>query len=164
MYQKVLVPVDGSQLGECVLDHVRAVATGCHVADVVLLHVLKPISGPSHAHSMGEGPSDHMIPDTDAAIYHYERETSESEAKEYLAKMTDRLGKDGVATRTEIARGDPAQEILLYAEKEGADLIIISTHGRSGVTKWAFGSVADKVIRHSIVPVLIAVPKGCRIG
>jgi nucleotide-binding universal stress UspA family protein len=164
MYQKVLVPVDGSQLGECVLEHVRAVATGCHVADVVLLHVLRPLSGPLHTHDIGEGPRGHMTPDNEAALYHYERETSESEAKEYLAKVADRLGKDGVATRTEITRGDPAQEILLYAEKEGVDLIIISTHGRSGVTRWAFGSVADKVIRHSIVPVLIAVPKGCRIG
>jgi nucleotide-binding universal stress UspA family protein len=162
MYQKVLVPVDGSQLGECVLEHVHAVATGCHVANVVLLHVLKPLSEPSHAHSMGEGPDNHMTPSDDAAAYHSERETSESEAKEYLAKVADRLGKDGVATRTEIARGDPAQEILLYAEKEGVDLIIISTHGRSGVTRWAFGSVADKVIRHSTVPVLVAVPKGCR--
>ena len=164
MYQKVLVPVDGSQLGECVLEHVRAVATGCHVADVVLLHVLKPLSGPLHTHDIGEGPGGHMTPGTDAAQYHYERETSESEAKGYLAKVADRLSKDGVATRTEIARGDPAQEILLYAEKEGVDLIIISTHGRSGVTRWAFGSVADKVIRHSTMPVLIAVPKGCRIG
>jgi nucleotide-binding universal stress UspA family protein len=164
MYQKVLVPVDGSQLGECVLEHVRAVATGCHVTDVVLLHVLKPLSGPLHTPDIGKGPGSHTASDTDEALYRYARETSESEAKEYLAKVADRLGKDGVATRTEIARGDPAQEILLYAEKEGVDLIIISTHGRSGVTRWAFGSVADKVIRHSTMPVLIAVPKGCRIG
>ena len=59
---------------------------------------------------------------------------------------------------------DSIPKILEYAQNNNIDLIIISTHGRSGISRWAFGSVADKVVRTSTVPVLTVTPTGCRIG
>jgi nucleotide-binding universal stress UspA family protein len=83
-------------------------------------------------------------------------------AKNYLAKASGSLKKAGIAAETAIVHGIPADEILDYATKNGVDLIIMSTHGRSGVSRWAFGSVADRVLRHSTAPVLIVPPRGCR--
>ena len=70
----------------------------------------------------------------------------------------------GVTTKSVTIEGKPAEAIVDYAEKNGIDLIVMSTHGRSGPSRWALGSVADKVIRSSTVAVLICVPEGCRIS
>ena len=65
---------------------------------------------------------------------------------------------------TAAVRGSPAEEILDYAQNNQVDLIVMSTYGRYGISRWAFGSVTDKVLRHSIATVLITSPSGCRIG
>ena len=62
-----------------------------------------------------------------------------------------------------VIQGKVAEGILDYVVKNQVDLIMMSTHGRSGPSRWALGSVADRVIRHSLIPVLIVSPKGCRI-
>jgi len=86
-----------------------------------------------------------------------------AQGKNSLAKIERELVADGVAAKSITLEGKPAETIIDYAAKNDIDLIIMSTHGRSGPSRWAFGSVADRVIRSSIVPVLIAVPKGCRL-
>ena len=70
--------------------------------------------------------------------------------------------KEGVGTRTIVVDGNPAEEIMNYAERNGIDLIVISSHGRSGASRWLFGSVAEKVSRHSTIPVLLISAPGCR--
>jgi nucleotide-binding universal stress UspA family protein len=162
MYKKILAPMDGSQLAECTLDHVTQVAAGCQVPEVILFYVMESIPHP-HGSQMGESEVSRATPKPIDDAYRYERGETESEARDYLSKLVDKLKKDGVAATVEMSRGDPAEEIMKYAEVHEADLIIMSTHGRSGVSRWAFGSVADRVIRHSTITVLIAVPKGCRI-
>ncbi len=150
MYQKILAPLDGSKFSECIVEHVSAVATGCRVPEVVLLRVVEPMSTQVYD-----------IPDS------FRREVQEkakTEAKAYLAKLAKNLKQEGIATKTAIVQGEPAEEILDYANKNQVDLITMSTHGRSGVSRWTFGSVTDRVIRQSTVPVLIASPLGCRIG
>ena len=72
--------------------------------------------------------------------------------------------QEGISARGEVVTGKAADAILDYAEKNNVDLIIMSTHGRSGISRWAFGSVADRVVRHSIAPVLLVAPAGCRIN
>ncbi len=162
MYKKLLAPVDGSHFSECALDHIAHVSTGSQCPEVILFYVMEPIPHP-HGSQFGESEVSRATPEPMDNAYRHEREKTESEARGYLNKLADRLKKDGVTATVETSRGDPAEEILKYAEVHAADLIIMSTHGRSGVSRWAFGSVADRVIGNSTIPVLIAVPKGCRI-
>ena len=146
MYRKILVSLDGSKMSECALEHVRAIATGSNVTKVDLLFVAEPVS---------------------PGLYQSSEESKEklmTWGKDYLAKIERSLLNDGVKAKSIILEGRPAETIVDYAEKNNIDVIIMSTHGRSGISRWAFGSVAGKVISTSTVPVLIAVPKGCRIS
>jgi nucleotide-binding universal stress UspA family protein len=149
MYKKILVPLDGSPFAECVLSHVKAVASGCNVPEIVLLFVVEPIIAGSY-----EVPRD-WIEESAKKAQEY--------AKNYLNGVAADLQKNNLVVNTVISQGFPADLILSYAEKNGVDLIITSTHGRSGVSRWVFGSVADKVIHESPVPVMIVSPPGCRI-
>lgn len=148
MYQKILVPLDGSEFSECILEHVKAVATGCRVPQVVLLRVIEPWD-----------PQIYGVPDS--ARYDSQKK-AQAAAEDYLAKTADSLSQEGVAAETAVIQGKPAEGILDYAAKNQVDLIAMSTHGRSGISRWTFGSVADRVIRQSTVPLLIASPLGCR--
>jgi len=151
MYKKILVPLDGSEFSECSLEHVRAVAAGCRVPKVVLLRVVEPLPG---VYELGE----EWRRNTEAKL--------QVEAKDYLSKVANNLKGDlkkgSVAIETVVVKGNPAYEILEYSKKNQIDLIIMSTHGRSGVSRWVMGSVADRVLRHSLAPVLIVSPAGCR--
>ena len=153
MYKKILAPLDGSEFSECTLGHLEAVATGCRVPEVVLLMVVEPIPRP-YAEEGGIGGN--FSRDVEKRALDY--------AKGYLSKTADSLKKKGVAAQTAVVQGRSADEILNYANKNNVDLIVISTHGRSGVSRWVLGSVADKVIRYSIVPVLVVSPAGCRVS
>jgi nucleotide-binding universal stress UspA family protein len=146
VYKKILVPLDGSKLAECTLDHVKTIATGCHVPEVVLLRVVE----------------EPVLPYIEAAFLHDTKDKMEADAKKYLSKVADTLKKDGVAAKVAVVRGEAAHDILEYTKKNNVDLIIISTHGLSGAFRWVFGSVADRVVRHSPVPVLTIAPAGCR--
>ena len=84
------------------------------------------------------------------------------QAKNYLSEMAGRLKAEGIAVENDMAYGLPADEILNYAEQKQVDLIVMSTHGRSGISRWFSGSVSEKVVRQSLTPVLIVTPRGCR--
>jgi nucleotide-binding universal stress UspA family protein len=145
MYRKILVPLDGSKTAECVFGHVIDIAKGCSVLEVDLLFVVEPLP---------------------AGIYQNRQELNDkllAWAKHYLSDVVNRLGVDGIIAKPVIIDGKPAETILQYAEKYGIDLIIMSTHGRSGPSRWAFGSVTDKVVRSSPTPVLLIAPEGCRV-
>jgi nucleotide-binding universal stress UspA family protein len=149
MYQKILAPLDGSELSECSLELIRAIATGCHIPEVVLLRVVEPVP---------------TVPQlSEDWRRNAEREALDS-AQDYLSRLADNLKKEGVAAETIILKGRPAEEIVDYVKKNPVDLIIMSTHGRSGVSRWVFGSVAERVLRHSAVPVLLISAPGCRIS
>ncbi len=148
MYKKILVPLDGSELSESVLSHVVAIATSCKVPEVVLTRVRDPLDK-----SVRDALDVDIASKLDKA-YH-------DEADNYLKQIAADLIEKGVAAKTVVLSGNPAEEIINYAQGGGVDLIIMSTHGRSGVSRWVFGSVADKVIRHSEVPILIR-PAGHR--
>ncbi len=147
MYKRILVPLDGSELSECTLEHVRAIATSCNVPEVVLLRVVEPIEGVYET----AGPWINQMQDKSQAV-----------AEDHLSKLTDNLKKEGIAAAGVVVRGLAAEEILDYAKNNQVDLIIMSSHGRSGVSRWFIGSVADRVVRHSVAPVLIASPSSCR--
>lgn len=145
MYKKILVPLDGSEFSESVLKHVVAVSVGCSVPEVVLLTVMEPLRAMPYQ----------AVEDW---LKKLQKEAGEA-ADNYLNKTAENLASQGVSGATyELIEGEPADVILDYAAKNEVDLIIMSTHGRSGVTRWVFGSVADRVVRHSPVPVLAAPP------
>jgi nucleotide-binding universal stress UspA family protein len=153
IYKKILAPLDGSKLAECTLEHIRAIAMGCQVPEVVLLQIIEPISRPGYL------PAE-LAEDT----YRRAKDTAEVQAKDYLSEVAESLGKEGIAVGTDIAYGLPADEILNYAKNNDVDLIIMSTHGRAGISRWVFGSVAERIVRHSLIPVLVVTPRGCRIS
>jgi len=147
MYNKILVPLDGSQLSECSLEHVKAIATGCNVPEVILVRIIEPVHGYA---VLGED------------WYKEAEKKAKATISNYLAGVADELTKSGIKVTTVILQGEPAEEILGYAEKNDVDLIIHTTHGFSGIVRWAIGSVADRVIRHAKVPVLTVAPSSCR--
>ena len=152
MYREVLVPLDGSELAECALEHVRAIAKGCQVDKVVLLRVLDPPfqAGAAKSYIAAE----HVRQAEDKL---------EADARGYLDRVASDLSKNGVSVKTELVlSGEPAAKILESAREDKVDLIIMSTHGRSGVSSWVFGSVAERIVRHSPIPVLIVAPCGFR--
>jgi nucleotide-binding universal stress UspA family protein len=148
MYKKILVPLDGSALSESILDHVVAIATSCQVPEVVLLRVINPLD-----ESAWEAIDTKVASDLDKT-YH-------TEATNYLEKIAINLRTKGLNVKVEVLTGNPAEEIMKYSQRSGMDLIVMSTHGGSGFSRWVFGSVTDKVIRHTEVPVLIK-PAGNR--
>jgi nucleotide-binding universal stress UspA family protein len=160
MYNRILGPLDGSKLSECSLEHIKSIATGCHVSEVILLMVLEPVVPP-----FSETATKQAIEEM-AKRWREAEKQSKQKVESYLAKVADSLKKEGVAVQTVAApakTGQSAAEIILdFADNNNVDLIIMSTHGRSGVSRWAFGSVTDRVVRHAKSPVLTISPPGCR--
>ena len=156
MYEKILVPLDGSKLAESVLPHVETIARGCNVVEIVLLRVCDT---PSILADYPEGDSRNWDK-------HVARMTTnaEQQCNIYLGDLEKQLKDKGFNVRIESRLGKPAEEIVDYAAKNGIDLIIMASHGRSGISRWAYGSEADKVLRSSCVPVLLVKVPGCVTG
>ena len=150
MYDRIIVPLDGSKLAECVIPHVEALGKGCGVKDVVLVRVIEAAE---------------MPPDTYLVFTADELNRMEagrrSEAEKYLRKMASQLQKSGLAARAEVLEGKPAESIADYAKNKEVGLIIIATHGRSGISRWYWGSVADRILQSACVPVLMVRAPGC---
>lgn len=149
MYKKMLVPLDASEFAECVLDHVREIATARGIPDVVLLTVIEPPAIP-------------------AAVYMGPERIKEIEERalegsfEYLEKVKTDLGLTGSKITTVVQLGQAAEKILEYIEKNNVDLVVLSSHGRGGVSRWFIGSAADRVLRRSPVPVVLVPSLACR--
>ena len=151
MYKHIMVPLDGSELAECVLPHVIAVATGCTVPKVTLVRVVTPLK------IYGTEMDGSISPEIMAKVESENLAT----ARAYLDKKAQELRKSGIEVGTEVLFGNVLEALTDYAEKGGVDLIIIATHGRSGVSRWVWGSVADRILRSAKVPVLMVRPQEC---
>ncbi len=150
MYDKVLVPLDSSPYAECVLEHVKVLAAGCKIREVVLLFAVEPLN-----------PGVYEVP---LNIVEDARQKILAFGKEYIAGVAEKLKTSGLIVTAEVVQGKAAESILEYAGSKGIDLIAMTTHGRSGISRWVMGSVADRVIRGAPVPVLLVTPPGCRIS
>jgi nucleotide-binding universal stress UspA family protein len=140
MYERVLVPLDGSELAEAILPFAEQVA-GPLGAEVVLLSVVEV------PYTEALTTAGVVSPDT--------FRLRELDAQRYLAEVEQRLSRKGLRARTGVGFGLPADEILAAARTGGVDLIAMSTHGRSGLGRALFGSVAEAVLRDSSVPILL---------
>ena len=154
MYKKILVPLDGSELAECVLPHVESIAKGCGVETVTFVRVVAPIKMP--VSSIDEEYT--FI----AEDWKRLESMSRAMAENYLNKLMNRVKYIGIDFQSEVLGGGRAADMIAdYATKVEVDLIIISTHGRSGISRWILGSVADRVLRSACVPVLMVRAPGC---
>jgi nucleotide-binding universal stress UspA family protein len=150
MYKKILVPLDGSELAECALSHVKNLVKVGPVVEVTVLNVFC-----GHIIEFGQGYGN--------AGYDVSNERARDASRKYLADVESRLGSEGIKVKTESMEGyRPAEIISYYAERNGMDLIIIASHGYTGMKKLMFGSVALEVLHSSHVPVLLIRPESCR--
>ena len=150
--EKILIPLDGSQVGEAALpvisDMIKKLAPK-HKITVTLVQVIAS----SHWIVAGEG---------SAPVPYSEAETEQIKAKAtgYLEGAAKKLAGSGASVSTRVVTGDAATEIYRVAAEAGVDLIAMSTHGRSGLSRWAFGSVTDRVLRGGDIPILtVRAPK-----
>lgn len=135
MYSSLVVPLDMSELAERALPHAVEIARRFK-ARVELLTV---VPTPRDATMAGEGEADW--------------DPRKLEAQEYLAALAARLTDEGLDVRTAVRSGDVAAEIIEYATD--CDLIVMCTHGRSGLGRWVYGSIADRTLRYATVPILL---------
>jgi nucleotide-binding universal stress UspA family protein len=151
MYDHLLVALDGSEPAERVLEHAVALA-GAFGSRVTLLRATE---GPELllAQTSAGGPSiGDVAPAMDPTPI---LEAEESAAEDYLKDVAERLRRANVSVETEHPEGEPASVIVERAAALGVSLILMTTHGRSGLGRVMFGSVADSVLRHAACPVLM---------
>lgn len=138
MIDPILVPLDGSQLAECVLPHVMAIARSFE-AEVTLLHILEQNQASTSAQTFD----------------HLNWQLQKAQALLYLEKTKASLQASGLQARTIVLEGLVAEEITKYAQSQGMKLIILSSHGHSGLTQWSISSVTQKIILSAPTSVLI---------
>lgn len=160
MYSKILVPLDGSSLAEAALDHLHHVAGS--ESEVILLRVMEvtaePVPVPSSA---GLAPIPPVIAPNPAATEAAAAATTKafSDAEDYLqSKATALRGSVRAVRPLVLGDSDVASAIASVAKDEQVDLILMSTHGRTGVVRWLLGSVAEKVVRSTHAPILLVRP------
>ena len=138
MIEKVLVPLDDSELTEAILPYVTQLTSGLGVPMLLLTVVDWTFPG-------GRGRS---------SLYGPLYEPAMTKARTRLRVVADRLTRDGVHVETMVSTGRPSEEIVRIAEQKGCGLIAMSTHGRNMISRAILGSVTDQVVHSSTVPVL----------
>jgi nucleotide-binding universal stress UspA family protein len=144
VYKRILVPLDGSPLSEAVLPHAQALAQA-EGAEILILRVAV---NPSAEFSF-----------SDPALASELIQEMEAETQTYLKDLCSKLESTGIRTAYLMRKGPIAETILEVAGNMQADMIAMSTHGRSGLQRWLIGSIADRIVHHSSVPVLLIRPQ-----
>jgi nucleotide-binding universal stress UspA family protein len=166
MIKRIMVPLDGSKLAECALPYAGELGAKLG-AEVVLVNVTNRLKG----FRVLKDPSKPIVSDTIAygEPLEYEKDwfateavcSTEEQSQKYLKHVADdRLDKN-VKVVTEIICGNPVKELTIYANTSNIDLVIMSSHGRSGPNQWARGSVAEKLAKSITVPVMMIRAPGC---
>lgn len=142
MFNHLLVPLDGSELAEAVLPMVLAIAESFE-SEITLLRVVHPPHFANVGHDFAE-------------LYVSMRQDMYEEATKYTETKQKELEAAGFKVNNRVVEGDFVADILLdLADELGIDAIAMSTHGRGGIRRWVFGSVADKVLQRANVPILL---------
>ncbi|MFZ3207846.1 MAG: universal stress protein [Geobacteraceae bacterium] len=148
MYQKILVPLDRSKIAECILPHVKQIAGGCETCEVVLLQVIE--TPPA------------WVMENDSI--HESHEAQKKISLEYLSKIRSQMASEGInaTITTEVLVGNAAETIIKFAQKKKVGLILMTTNVSSAISMLMIGSVADRVMRYSHMPVLMVRPAGAK--
>jgi nucleotide-binding universal stress UspA family protein len=166
VYRRILVPLDGSSFSEAALDQLSHLAGP--ETEVLLLRVARLDSNellpgvmapaPPSGGYVGVAPPTRLNP-SGSGMSGEADDRVRREAQTYLEEKSETLRGVVAKWRTQVVDGaDPASAIAAEAEDEGADLILLSTHGRSGAVRWILGSVAEKVLHSTHVPLLLVRP------
>jgi nucleotide-binding universal stress UspA family protein len=142
MYSTILVPLDGSRRAETILTHVESLAIK-YQARVVLLQVIEP--------NMAMITPYDMVPYYDSQ----EAERLDQETRTYLSSKEDDLNKLGIQTKSVVENGPVVSTVLDVAEREQVDLIAMASHGRSGLARVFYGSVAAGILQKADRPLLL---------
>jgi len=147
MYEKILVPLDGSKVAEVALPNVEDLVVRMAPKTKIEVTLLQVISNLTY---------NVLTPEEQAQIPYSEADLKQikQNALEYLEKVAAPLRAKRIDVKTMVLVGNAAEEIIRAAQKTGANVIAMSTHGYSGIKRWALGSVADKVLHSSEIPVL----------
>lgn len=147
MFQHILIPLDGSTFGEQALGYATTLARQFN-ATITLCHViLQPQGAPMLAAEASELTSDIENRALTSAV-------------EYLESKAAVLRATGLTVNLHTAQSNSVPQAILDAIRtENADTVVMSTHGHTGLGRWMFGSVAERVVRHSPVPVLLVRPQ-----
>jgi nucleotide-binding universal stress UspA family protein len=143
MYKKILVPLDGSPLSEAVLPHAEALAKS-EGAEIIILSV--PSIPAAEFLSRNPAMASAIIKDV------------EDETNQYIQTEIEKLQKDGIHVKGLTRMGPVPETILEVADETQADVIAMSTHGRSGIQRWLIGSVADRIVQSAHIPVMLIHP------
>lgn len=140
MFDRILIPTDGSSAAR------PAVETAIDLAEIhdATLYVLYIVNQPTSVSGTGEG-----VPGLDNLL-----DALEEDGRETTTAIAEEATDHGVTVRTAVQRGNPHNDILTYATEHDTDLIVMGTHGRTGVKRALLGSVTENVVRHSEIPVL----------
>ena len=153
MAEKILIPLDGSKIGEAALPYVEELMSKLSPRVKVELTLLQVVSFLTHYAVAGEAAT---------PIFYTEKEMEQiqQEARDYLNRVGEGIRGKRVSVEIRVGIGSAADEIIKAADEINVDLIAMSTHGRHGISRWAFGSVTDKVLRGGHKPMLVVrVPK-----
>ena len=144
-FKRILAPTDFSEPSYRAIDDAAALArqTGAELVIVHVTQIVPPIVGVP------------PFPEYTAFNVGQYEEAIRENAESTLREVTARPALQGVNVRTALRRGNAADEIVAEAKAEGADLIVIATHGVTGWRRYIFGSVTDRVLRLADVPVLV---------
>lgn len=156
MYQRILVPLDGSTLSEAVLPYAEELASrlgsALHLVQVVpMLSQLIGLAGPSDVGA--------TIPPQNLEVLLETTEHEAARAEVYLERVGKSLRDQGLTVSWEVRRGNAAAEIIQCVHDQSIDTVAISTRGHSGLGRLLFGSVASRVVRDAGVPVLAIKPE-----
>jgi len=143
-FGRILLPLDGSGEAESVLPYAEELALRLS-SEIILVSVVPPVS------AVYAFPGETVqFPYTEADVH-----LMKGNAEAYLENVKARLEAKGLRPSLKVLVGNTAEEVITAAERAHADLVAMSTHGRSGVSRWAFGSVTDKVLREGTTPILL---------
>ena len=148
MEQRILIPLDGSKMGEAALPVVENLVSKLLPGAKVEVTLLQVVSSLTHYIIAGEAGV--RVPYTEKEL-----EQIKKRAMGYLEKASESLKSQGATVKIKVGIGNPADEILRVADEIDANLIAMSTHGRSGISRWAFGSISDRVLRGATKPILL---------
>ena len=177
MYKKVVVPLDGSKLAELALPHLEEIAKGCSIPDILLISVTEKVQGTIKRGKVFED----FVPETPTAEAPPQMDMMQTSivynthvygaqeiprtfgkmaktASEYLCRTAEKLEEQGFAVTAAVLLGNPAEQIVNYADQQGADLIIMASAGKSKMSRWDMSNIAAKVVRETCVPVLLVKP------
>jgi nucleotide-binding universal stress UspA family protein len=153
-YRHILLPLDGSDLAAQAVPHAVAIATRSGAA-LTLLQLVPDVGllpTASSTYAPGGGPADGFVSGPQSQDL---QDRWLQEASHTLADQSTQLGMDPTLIRSVVEVGAPGDEIVAFAKQHQVDLIVMSTHGRSGLARWVFGSVAARVLRDAGCPVLL---------